>query len=189
MGSIDFDDYSKNYDSLLENLLAPYGGADHFGRSKVLYMRKFFSGGHEPSNILDFGCGTGRNLPYLKEFFPGANLFAFDISKKCLTAAVRNNPGVTPLDEKDLYFCQNSFEAVFISGVFHHVEPGKRGRVLEQLACLTHDDGRIIVFEHNPFNPVTCRIVRRCVFDEDAVLITKRDLIKIFAPLLSKIGF
>ena len=45
------------------------------------------------------------------------NFFAFDISKKCLTAAVRNNPGVIPLDEYERRRRKVFIEYVMLAGV------------------------------------------------------------------------
>jgi len=40
--------------------------------------------------------------------------------------------------------------------------------------------GNIVVFEHNPFNPLTKKMVRECEFDADAVLLSKSETIDIF---------
>jgi len=32
-------------------------------------------------------------------------------------------------------------------------------------------NGAVLIIEHNPFNPVTRRIIARCAFDADAVLL------------------
>ena len=42
---------------------------------------------------------------------------------------------------------------------------------MRQLRRLTGPDGALIIFEHNPINPVTRYIVATCPFDENAVLI------------------
>jgi len=181
LSGINFDDFSENYDSLLEDQLALYGDVDNFGKSKVRLMRNMLRHGEEPKKIMDFGCGTGRNLPYLQAFFPKAQLFAFDISKKSLDTAVRNNMNITAIREEEIDSHENAFDAIFISGVFHHVEPESRDGVIQRIRRLLSDNGRIFVFEHNPYNPVTCRIVKDCAFDRDAILITKRDLANIFA--------
>ncbi len=45
-------------------------------------------------------------------------------------------------------------------------------------AALTHDVARVLkpgglfmIFEHNPRNPLTMRVVNRCEFDRDAILL------------------
>lgn len=47
------------------------------------------------------------------------------------------------------------------------------------------DGGKLIVFEHNTYNPVTRKIVNNCVFDSDAVLVNQRA----FGKQLRRNGF
>lgn len=180
MKNIDFDDYSDSYDSLMSKHLAGYGDLDYLGKSKVKLVRKILDGYNEPLNILDFGCGTGRNLHHLKSFFPEAKLYAFDISKSSLDHARQNNPGVYTIDESAIDSYSNFFDIIFISGVFHHVEKGLREDVVKRLERILDDHGSVTVFEHNPLNPVTRFVVRDCPFDRDADLITKNKLCNLF---------
>jgi hypothetical protein len=46
---------------------------------------------------------------------------------------------------------------------------------LVRLRALLKPGGCIAVFEHNPINPVTRRLVADCAFDEDAVLLSLRE--------------
>ena len=36
------------------------------------------------------------------------------------------------------------------------------------------NDGQLIIFEHNPLNPITRKIVKECEYDEDAILLTPK---------------
>ena len=45
--------------------------------------------------------------------------------------------------------------------------------------------GRLFVFEHNPYNPVTRHLVNTCPFDADAVLLTRAETVS----LLKAAGF
>ena len=52
----------------------------------------------------------------------------------------------------------------------------------EQLALFRElsTGGRIVIFEHNLYNPLTRRVVDSCVFDENAVLIYAGDMARLF---------
>jgi hypothetical protein len=39
---------------------------------------------------------------------------------------------------------------------------------------VTKPGGLVVLFEHNPFNPLTRRAVSTCPFDADAVLLSKK---------------
>jgi hypothetical protein len=40
---------------------------------------------------------------------------------------------------------------------------------------VTRSGGLVAIFEHNPWNPLTRRAVAGCEFDEDVVLLTRRE--------------
>ena len=48
------------------------------------------------------------------------------------------------------------------------------GRASAEMVRATKPGGIVAIFEHNPFNPLTRRSVNNCVFDEDAVLLSRR---------------
>lgn len=180
MHNVDFDDYCETYDSLINNHLAGYGDIDYLGKSKVKLVREILGNFNEHPNILDFGCGVGRNLPYLKSFYPEAKIHAFDISKNSLDYAKQNNPDITTIYENSIDSYISFFDLIFISGVFHHIEEEQRIDVVKRLKRLLNDHGTITVFEHNPLNPVTRSIVKDCPFDKDAKLVTKNKLNNLF---------
>jgi hypothetical protein len=55
--------------------------------------------------------------------------------------------------------------------VLHHVPPAERSALMDTVASTLAPGGRLIVFEHNPLNPVTRHAVKICPFDENAVLL------------------
>ena len=55
--------------------------------------------------------------------------------------------------------------------VLHHVRPSDRADLVGELATRLAPGGRLVVFEHNPLNPVTVNAVQACAFDADAVLL------------------
>jgi SAM-dependent methyltransferase len=65
----------------------------------------------------------------------------------------------------------NSFSAAVLSCVLHHVPLAERAGVLAQVMSALEPGGRLFIFEHNPFNPLTRRAVATCPFDDDAILL------------------
>lgn len=49
--------------------------------------------------------------------------------------------------------------------------PAERPGVLATVRSALRPGGRIVVFEHNPLNPLTLRAVKTCPFDDDAILL------------------
>jgi SAM-dependent methyltransferase len=63
------------------------------------------------------------------------------------------------------------FGAAVLAGVMHHVPPAERLGLLGDVRRKLAPGGRVIVFEHNPYNPLTRRAVDACPFDDDAILL------------------
>ena len=71
-----------------------------------------------------------------------------------------------------LPFPDRSFDLAFTSGVFHHIEPVDRLHWMTELRRVLAPRGRFCLFEHNPLNPFTVRVVRRIPFDRGVKLLT-----------------
>jgi SAM-dependent methyltransferase len=171
---VDFDQYTDNYNELLrEGTKFFSANEEYFAKYKIELVRKDAT--FPVKRILEYGCGIGRNIAYLKTAFPGADIMGTDISEASLDVARKENPGVrfeTETDALDL----GRFDLIFVAGVFHHIAPPLRPAVMKVLANRLEPRGALYVFEHNPYNPVTRRIVNNCVYDADAVLVKPREL-------------
>lgn len=175
MKKIDFDDYANDYDKIMREQLNFFDDSlDYIAEYKIKMARGFFSA--PPSDILDFGCGVGRSMPFFQKYFPTASLQGCDLSEKSLLMAKEKFPQVFFCKTDELTTRTRQFDLIFLSGVMHHIKVDERKATLALLKSLLKKDGKIIIFEHNPLNPVTRKLVRECPFDEDAVLLRAREL-------------
>lgn len=184
---VDFDEYADNYDELLDQQLNFFSeDVDYYAKYKVNIVVDYLLK-HKidrPLRILEFGCGTGRNLISFRQKYPGAELTGYDLSKKSIDIANNEIEGATfTSDLSELK--QDYYDLIFIAGVYHHIEPEIRPDVTQGVFNYLNTQGLLFVFEHNPYNPVTRKMVRECPFDEDAVLLKTSEMKR----LLSKIGF
>lgn len=166
-----FDAYAADYDDLLRRSLGAVGGdLDYFRRRKAALALEL-TAGRPPRRILEYGCGTGGNLAHLARTFPGASLCGCDISEKSLEEAAANAPGATLCLIGRETLPQAAFDLVFVANVLHHVPPPARPAVVAAMAGTLAPGGMLCVFEHNPANPVTRRVVARCPFDAGVTLL------------------
>lgn len=172
---VDFDVYTEEYNRLLQEGTSFFSKNDaYFAQYKVEMVRSRIS--RPVHRVLEYGCGIGRNIPFLQAAFPQATVIATDISCASLDIARRENPGVEFFEEGDDDINARKFDLIFVAGVFHHVPVPERPGVAGVLFQRMEAGGDLFVFEHNPYNPVTRRIVSNCPYDEDAVLLTPGEL-------------
>lgn len=175
---VDFDKYTENYNELLRGSTQFFTSNEaYFAEYKVRLARKKVD--HSVRRILEYGCGIGRNIPYLQAMFPGAEVVGTDISAAGLQLAVKENPTAAfELETPGLELGQ--FDLIFVAGVFHHIAPRERPAVCELLGKRLNPAGTMLIFEHNPYNPVTRSIVNTCPFDADAVLLKPSEIVERF---------
>jgi SAM-dependent methyltransferase len=73
-----------------------------------------------------------------------------------------------------LPFPDQSFDFATAVCVYHHVQEPDRIPLTREIRRVLRPDGIFCMIEHNPFNPVTRRIVSQCPVDVDAHLLTAR---------------
>ena len=169
-----FDSFSKNYNKDLNDALRLTGYASStLTKAKLLKLQALF-----PElvplhfNLLDFGCGIGNLYESVKQFFPNASYTGVDDSGESINKAQSrfgNNSIFHNLNSEN--WKKTQYNLIFSAGVFHHIPHDEHKNILKELSGLLKPNGKLVIWEHNPFNPITKKIVTDCVFDQDAVLI------------------
>lgn len=191
MDSKEFDKFANEYRQLHEEVIGPSGeDADFFAEYKIVDVAQLMRTKDYPENIkiLDFGCGVGSAVPFIRKHLPEARLTCLDVSRKSLDIAADRYGGAADFvqfDGQHLPAASDSYDVVFTACVFHHIPQEVHRLLTLEIHRVLRPGGVFIAFEHNPYNPLTVRTVNRCVFDEDAVLIRGRA----FQRLLGSAGF
>ena len=174
-----FDKYASGYQTILEkNLRFIPGGTDYYNQNRVRITKRVIKDTPLPSprRILDFGAGIGLSIPHLKAEFPAAGIAICDASSESVKVAHKAHPDTEVLDPHGLP--GNCFDLIFVAGVVHHVHPSHRMELLARIVSSLAVGGTLVLHELNPLNPVTRRLVKCCPFDDDAILISKAELIR-----------
>lgn len=110
-------------------------------------------------------------------------LEGIDVSPGLVEEAARQNPAgrYRTYDGGRLPYEDGAFDLTFAICVLHHVDPPARAGFVREVLRVTRPGGLVAVFEHNPLNPLTRLVVRRCAFDEGVVLVRRRALERLLA--------
>lgn len=172
----EFDKFADEYRSLHAAFVRISGDPpEYFAEYKVLdASRTLAARGSRARSILDFGAGVGTSVPYFRRYLPEASLTCLDVSEKCLDIGRSRFPGQAEFRKFDgttIPFEPGTFDVVFAACVFHHIEAGEQAPLLSELRRVLRPEGTLIIFEHNPLNPLTVHVVNTCPFDENAILL------------------
>ena len=169
----EFDAYRNSYSEAVNNAISFSGlDLDFFTRAKAVRLLDLLGDTLGPADhlsILDVGCGIGNYHELLRGKV--GKLTGVDPSSECIDEAKQRNPDVfyRVSDGTALPFKDGEFDAVFAICVMHHVPPVDWAKFSFEIARVTRPGGAVLIFEHNPYNPLTRRVVSTCPFDKDAV--------------------
>jgi 2-polyprenyl-3-methyl-5-hydroxy-6-metoxy-1,4-benzoquinol methylase len=173
----DFDQFAHDYTSVLDQCVGLSGEtSQYFADYKARYLAAALADCGDVKKILDYGCGTGQLSAALKKRLPNAIHHGYDVSQASLDR-VDSTLARSGRFTSDLARLDNDYDAIVMAAVLHHIPVVKRDQIIREVANRLRANGRVLIFEHNPFNPVTRWVVNQCQFDRDAVLLKPKEAI------------
>jgi len=171
-----FDQFSEDYKEILDQHVSASGeSSEYFTEYKARYVAKLVSN-VAPTKLLDFGCGVGLLSSFLKKYLPDCTLHGYDVSSASIDM-VDGDLLAQGLFTTDISKLANDYDLIVVSNVLHHIDPRNRQDVILRLRDRLAPGGNIIIFEHNPANPLTRKVVDSCPFDEGVVLLPPEETI------------
>jgi len=170
----EFDNFATSYDDALAEGLSVTGeDRNYYSLGRVRWLKRHLDRLKiKAEYAMEFGCGTGTNIPYLIEIIDLESLIGMDISESSLKIA------------KSFYGCEKvrfcvpsefklagQVDLVFCNGVFHHIPVQYRASAIKYVRDSIKPGGLFAFWENNPWNPGTRYIMSKVSFDRDAILI------------------
>lgn len=128
--------------------------------------------GHSPRNVLDLGCGTGEAEQILCQYF--SHITGIDLSDGMIREARRKDLANCEFQQADatrLPFPDQYFDLVFSFCLLHHLAKNQLEQSIVEAARVSRKSAMLLVFEHNPRNPITKLVVERSPTDRGVVLL------------------
>lgn len=167
----EFDEYAKQYrETMDKNLWLSGESSSFFAEYKAQKLKEWFPElAYQPIKILDFGCGDGLMTSFVQALFPKAQVYGVDPSAESIEVAqmayknIKFTVSSLPLECED-----NSFDLIFSAGVFHHILFSEHTRYVQDIQRILKPNGSFVLFELNPFNPLTVITFKRNPIDKNA---------------------
>lgn len=173
----EFDTLIKDYKHIRdENVQISGETSEYFNRYKCNHFQYLFKRGSLKTKpyILDYGCGNGSfSIELSASGFKGF-LFGLDVSFECLKEATKNTSKILFIhfDGFKIPLKEEAFDYVLLVNVLHHIQPHKRQEVLSKVTCLLKKGGKLVIYEHNPLNPITNFAFKHNLIDKNAKMLS-----------------
>src|SRR5688572_30303536 len=181
----EFDEFAEDYDAALAEGISVSGeDKNYFARGRIEHLRRVLKRlGESPSQVMDFGCGTGSATPFFLEWPTLQRLVGTEVSARSLDVAIASHASArAQFFLMSDYLPDAKLDLVFCNGVFHHIPPHERAEAMQYIYHCLRPGGYFALFENNPWNPGTRYVMSRIPFDRDAVTLsppTGRRLLKL----------
>lgn len=181
MKESEFDRFADEYrSSHAANISASGETPEFFAEYKIAdTKRHVMTENINADSVLDFGCGVGNSTAYFHKYFPDSSIVGADVSSKSLDIAKARFgefANFVNIEGTSTGLPDASFDLIFSSCVFHHIPHAEHEHWLRELHRIARPNARLVIFEHNPLNPLTVRAVNTCEFDENAHLLAAGQL-------------
>lgn len=174
VGQTDYDRFRHRYKREMDRVVS-FVGLDHdfFTSAKadeLVRLAERHLGDLQPVNALDVGCGIGLTERFLRGRLE--RVTGVDVVPGVLEVARETNPWARYelYDGTRLPFNDESFGLAFAICVVQEVPKGQRAALITEFTRVVRRDGLVVVFEHNPLNPFTQLVARRCTFGNAEML-------------------
>jgi ubiquinone/menaquinone biosynthesis C-methylase UbiE len=105
------------------------------------------------STVLDIGCGNGKNMLYRKDL----NMTGLEYSEALCEICINRGLNVVQGSTLSLPFKDNTFDAIIMIAVIHHIPPDEHYKVLNEIQRVLKPGGQALITNWAVEQPVDSR--------------------------------
>jgi ubiquinone/menaquinone biosynthesis C-methylase UbiE len=179
---------ARNYDGLMNFIT--FGYYPRFIRNAVSFMNF-----PENTDIIDIGCGTGRNARLIADQVRGnCRITGVDIGTDMLNTFARKQGGDARLSaikadiRNPFPFNDSSLDGAFMSFVLHGMEHDERLHILAEIHRILKPGGKFYLLDYRPLDLESSSLLTRLIFRLECELASEF-LTYNWEDVLSGLGF
>ena len=174
-----FEQIYKKYSYIHKKSLLGLSDMDfkYFIRYKLDIVKKKVS--KNPKSFLDFGCGIGESSLYISKIFPNTKITGIDTCAFAIEACKKlniKNSNFYNVDITQEEVLDKKYDVILLLCVLHHIPQKSRAKILKILLNSLNKNGKIFIFEHNPYNPISLLIFNKSEIDKGCFMVSPRKL-------------
>jgi ubiquinone/menaquinone biosynthesis C-methylase UbiE len=181
----EFDQYAKNYrENLDKNLWLSGESSTFFAEYKAQKLKQWLPElANKPITILDFGCGDGVMTSFVQAVFPQATVVGADPSSESIEVARMAYEKITfQVSDTRVDMPDQHFDLIFAAGAFHHIPFNEHEHYRQEVMRLLKPGGIFVMFELNPYNPLTVWTFKHNPIDQNATMMRPGYSYKLLRP-------
>jgi SAM-dependent methyltransferase len=136
------------------------GNKEHYfncGQSALLFIKRILTEYDvaEPQYILDFACGYGRVLRFLRTGFPDSHISVFDTNKKAgifCVESLKANERISSHKHLQKIAVANPPDLIWCGSLFTHINANKALKILKLFQNILKPGGILIFTTHGDFS-------------------------------------
>ena len=117
------------------------------------HIKSFLDGLPSNSKVLDIGCGNGKNMTYRTDI----QMYGLEKSQALCNICAAKGLKVVQGDALKLPFEDNSFDAIIMIAVIHHIHPEQHKQVLQEIKRVLKPSGKCLITNWSVEQPEDAR--------------------------------
>ena len=105
------------------------------------------------SKVLDIGCGNGKNMTYRQDL----QLYGLEHSQSLTDICIQKGLNVVQGDARNIPFEDNTFDAIIMIAVIHHINPVEHNIVLNEIKRVLKPNSTCLITNWAVEQPVNAK--------------------------------